>query len=192
MRKRNPVPALTILSLLLVVAATWLWPVHAATSALTGLFKDGSGNPINGYVILQLPVPAVDTATNTAIAPTPLRYNVINGVLQSGPPVFDVAGLQPLNLYYQMSLYDSSGTKVMGGNYSITGTPFNLSAAIPTQVTTTNISYVNPATTSSTNTFCCTQNFTGQIVSTVPTGTPPFVVSSTTPVPNLKIGRAHV
>lgn len=177
--------------ILAVVLTAYLWPVHAATSTLTGLFKDASGNPINGYVLLQLPVPAVDTATNTSIPPTPLRYSVVNGVLQTGPPVFDVAGLQPQNLYYQETLYDNSGTKIMGANVIITGASFNLSAAIPTQVTTNNVSYVNPAITTGPNTFCCTQTFTGQIISSLATGTAPFAIASTTLVPNLNINNLN-
>jgi hypothetical protein len=186
MRKRNPFLYVTVIVILIAIIG-FLWPVHAATSALTGNFTDAVGNPVNGYVILQLPVPAIDTATSTTIAPTPLRFGVVNGVLQSGPPVFDVAGLQPKNLYYQMSLYSNAGDKIMGGNYVITGSPFNLSAAIPTTVTTNNISYVTPAITSGSNTFSGTQNFTGQINSSVSTGTAPFVIASTTVVPNLNI-----
>jgi hypothetical protein len=182
---------LTLALVLAVILGVFLWPVHATTSTLTGTFKDSSGNPITGTMTLQLPLPAVDTATNTAIAPTVLTYRVINGVLQSGPPVFDVAGLQPQNLYYQMALYDTSGVKVMGGNYPITGTPYNISAAVPTTVTTNNVSYISPAATNTSNTFCCTQTFSGQIVSTVATGTAPLSITSTTLVPNLNIDNLN-
>jgi hypothetical protein len=183
MMKKIAAVAVLVLMAVLFLA----WPSHSTTSALTGLFKDGSGNPINGTLTLQLPVPAVDTATNTAVAPTVLTYRVINGVLQAGPPVFDVAGLQPQNLYYQARLRDTAGALVFTGNYAITGTPYNISAAIPTNVTTSNISFVNPAVTNAPNTFCCTQTFLGQIVSTLVTGTSPFSIASTTLVPNLNV-----
>ena len=150
------------LLLLLLLAAT---PLLAATSTLTGTFVDASGNPVNGYLILTLPVPAVDTATGNSIAVTPVRYRVVNGIVQSGPPVYDVAGLQPQNLYYITSLYDNSGTRIFTANYFITGTPFNLSAAIPTNVTTSNISFApgNLISLAGNNTFTGNNIFTGTL-----------------------------
>lgn len=161
---------LRLLLLLLLALPAW-----CATSTLTGTFVDASGNPVNGYLILSLPVPAVDTATGNSIAVTPVRYRVVNGIVQSGPPVYDVAGLQPQNLYYITSLYDNSGTRIFTANYYITGTPFNLSAAIPTNVTTSNISFAagnivnlagNNAFTGN-NTHSGTETFTGVINCTI-------------------------
>lgn len=126
---------------------------HAATSALTGTITDSQGNPVYGTLTMQLPVAAQDTATNTAIAPIVQRYQVVNGVIQSGPPLFDVAGLQPKNLFYIAKVYDQSGNLILNGNYVVTGATFNLGAATPTTVTTSNISYVTPVVLSNANTF---------------------------------------
>lgn len=173
--------------LLLLLATLVPSLVVANTSTISGTFTDAHGVPVNGSIYLQLPVPAVDTTTNTAISVVPFTYRIINGVLASGPPVFDVATMQPQNLYYTATLYDSAGTKIFQANYAITGATYNLSAAIPTNVTTNNISYVSPAVTNGANVFCCTQTFQGQIVSTITTGTAPFSINSTTLVPNLNV-----
>jgi hypothetical protein len=163
------------------------------TTTLTGVITDAQGNPVNGTLILQLPVPAQDISTNRAISNTPVVYRLINGVVTGNTPLIDVANLQPSNLYYITKAYDTAGTPVFAGNYAITGASYNLGAATPTTITTSNISYLSPASTSGPNTFCnpnpgCTQTFNGQIISIVNTGTPPFIVTSTTLVPNLNVG----
>lgn len=179
--------------LLLLLLLLLVQSVHATTTTLTGTIKDEQGNPINGTIILQLPVPATDTTTNTAVAPNPVSYRIVNGSILGGAvvPLYDVATLQPQNLYYSARVYDSSGNLVFTGNYAITGASYNLGAAIPTNVTTSNISYVSPAVTNAPNVFCCTQTFQGQIVSTVATGTAPFSIASTTLVPNLDINNLN-
>lgn len=163
------------------------------TTTITGIITDAQGNPVNGTLILQLPVPAQDTVSNIAITNTPVVYRLVNGVITGNSVLEDVATLQPANLYYITKAYDTSGTPVFAGNYAITGSTYNLGAASPTTVTTSNISYINPATTSGPNTFCnpnpgCSQTFNGQIISIVNTGTPPFIVTSQTLVPNLNVG----
>lgn len=181
--------ALTIFILLLMLAVLlfMVWPAHGSTSQLTGTLKDSFGNPLNGTLTLQLPAPATDTTTNTAVSNAPVRCSIVNGAIANCPPLYDVANLQPQNLYYIARAYDSSGTLVFNGNYPITGASYNLGAAVPTTVTTSNISYISPAATNQSNTFCCTQIFQGQIQSTVATGTAPFSIVSTTLVPNLNV-----
>lgn len=136
-------------------------PTSASTSTLTGSINDAQGNPLNGSITMQLPVPAQDTATNTAIANTIVRYKVVNGTIQSGPPLYDVANLQPSNLYYITKVYDSANNLVMSANYVVTGASFNLGAATPTSITTSNIGYLSPAGTNVSNTFSNSQFFTG-------------------------------
>lgn len=172
------------LSFIFIVSPT----INASTSTITGTIQDEQGNPLNGYVTMQLPVPAQDTATNTHVAPVPVRYNIVNGVIQSGPPLYDVAGLQPQNLYYITKFYDSAGQLVSSGNYIVTGASFNLGAATPTNITTNNVSYISPVSLSASNTWTGTQTFSQPIVSSVSTGTSPFNITSTTLVPNLNVG----
>lgn len=177
-------PFIVLVVLVVCVLLSMSWPSHASTTILSGTIKDGFGNPINGTLVLQLPVPAMDTTTSTAVANTPVTCRLINGAVTGCPPLYDVSTLQPQNLYYIAKAYDNSGNPAWGGNFAITGGTYNLGAAIPTSVTTNNISFVNPAVTNATNTFCCTQNFQGQIVSTAG-GVPPLNVQSSLLVPNL-------
>jgi hypothetical protein len=130
--------------------------VHAqTTSTLTGTITDSSGNPLNGTLTMRLPVPAQYTPTNKAVAPTPVTYNVLNGVIQGGTilPLYDVAALQPSNLYYIARAYDLTGALQFYGNFVVTGASFNLGAATPTSITTSNISYLIPASLSGNNTW---------------------------------------
>lgn len=184
---------LATLVTVIAVMALLPWPGRTTTTTLTGTIKDAQGNPLNGTIVMQLPIPATDTTTGTAIAPTPVTYRIVNGSILSGSsvPLFDVANLQPQNLYYSARVYDSSGTLVFTGNYAVTGASYNLGAAIPTNVTTSNISFVSPAVTNASNVFCCTQTFQGQIVSTLATGTAPFSIASTTLVPNLNVNNLN-
>lgn len=192
--KRNWFPySVTLAGALAVLLMILFWarPGHATTTTLTGTIKDAFQNPVNGTLVLQLPVPAQDTSTNTLVANSPISCRVINGSLSGCPPVFDVAGLQPQNLYYIASVYDSSGVKVLGGNFVITGFSFNLGAASPTNVTTSNISFINPASLTLSQTFTGSNAFTQPILESVATGTAPFVVNSTTLVPNLNINNLN-
>jgi hypothetical protein len=136
-------------------------PVSGATSTLTGTIVDAQGNGVNGSLTMQLPIPAQDTASNTAITNTIVRYKLVNGVIQSGPPLYDVAGLQPANLYYVAKVYDSAGNFVMGGNYIVTGASFNFGAAVPTSITTSNVSFITPVSATANNTLTGNNNFTG-------------------------------
>jgi hypothetical protein len=147
-------------------AALLFWLVYAgpsatraATSTITGTINDSQGNGVNGTLQMQLPVPAQDTSTNTAIAPVVQTYRIVNGVIQAGPPLYDVATLQPANLYYAARVYDTAGNLILYGNYVVTGGSFNFGAAVPTTVTTSNISYVTPVTLSAPNVFTALQSF---------------------------------
>jgi len=153
--------ALLVTILLLLAVMLLVRPTHSTTTTLTGTIKDSQGNPLNGTLILQLPVPAQDTTTNTLVANTPITYRVVSGAILSGSsvPLYDVANLQPQNLYYSARVYDSAGTLVFSGNYPITGASYNIGAAAPTSVTTSNISYINPVATSATNVFTVPQTF---------------------------------
>jgi hypothetical protein len=149
--------AITLFAFLCAVCG----PLFAGTSLLTGTLTDAQGNPLNGSLLMQLPVPAQDPATNTLISPVPVYFRVVNGAIQSGPPLFDVGTINPANLYYMAKAYDTAGNLFLYGNYVVTGTTFNLSAAIPTMITTSNVSYLNPVNVNGNNTFTGANSFTG-------------------------------
>lgn len=147
------------------------WVRALNTTSLTGTIADAQGNGVNGILTLQLPVPAqfnVNNAgcgggTSQIVQNGVVTYTLINGAIQSGPPVFDVACLSPANLFYIATVYDRAGNLLMRGNYVITGTaPFNIGTATPTTVTTSNISYANVGGSISTgqpNTWTAPQTF---------------------------------
>lgn len=133
----------------------------ASTTTLTGVIKDASGAGLNGALIMQLPVPAQDVTTNTAVQNTPVVFKVINGTISGGAALYDVATLQPQNLYYKARAYDSAGNLVFYGNYAVTSASFNLGAATPTTITTSNVSFLSPVNLTGTNVFTGTNTFSG-------------------------------
>jgi hypothetical protein len=139
--------------------------VHAqTTSTLTGTITDSSGSPLNGTLVMRLPVPAQYTPTNIAVAPTPVTFRVLNGAITGGLPLYDVAALQPSNLYYIARGYDQTGSLQFYGNYVVTGATFNLGAATPTSITTSNISYLSPAFLGGNNTWTGTNVYNGATI----------------------------
>jgi len=135
--------------------------LHASTTTLTGTIKDAQGTGLNGTLVMTLPMPAEDTTTNTAISPGPVSFRLINGVITGNALLYDVANLQPTGLYYIARAYDQAGNLQFYGYYAVTGGSFNLGAAVPTTVTTSNISFVNPVNLNGNNTFTGTNSFTG-------------------------------
>jgi hypothetical protein len=168
MSKRWMSLVVTILSMVCVYTAL------GGTTVVSGTFVDAQGNPLNGYVTLQLPVPAQDVATGVLVQPTPVQYQIVGGFMQPGPPLYDVAGLQPANLYYITKVFDTTGSLVLYGNFVVTGASFNLGAATPTTVTTSNISYLNPAGTNVANVFTQPQTMPGLYSSNTPIPTTGF------------------
>lgn len=172
---------------LLLSSPLWLArPIRATatTTQLTGTLTDAQGNPLNGYIVAQLPVPAQYTPSNIAVTTSAVRCSVVYGVLQTCPPLYDVAALQPQNLWYTINAYNTAGQFVMGGNYIVTGASFNLGAATPTSITTNNVSYLTPVSLAANNTFTGNNTFT-QPLSVSATGVAPFNILSTTLVTNL-------
>lgn len=164
-----------VLPIAALILATFGWlfvrPAHALnTTTLSGTIVDAQGNGINGILTLQLPVPAqfnINNAgcgggTSQLIQNGLVTYSIVNGNIQSGPPLFDVNCLQPANLFYIATAYDRAGNLIMRGNYVITGASFNIGTATPTTVTTSNISYANvggSVSTGNPNTWTAPQTF---------------------------------
>jgi hypothetical protein len=132
---------------------------HSSTTTLTGTIVDEQGNPLNGTLTMRLPFPAQDQTTNVAVTPTLVSFNLVNGAIVGGVPLFDVANLQPQGLYYIARAYDTTGALQFYGNYVVTGATFNLGAATPTSVQTSNVSYVLPIFPNQTNIFTAPQQF---------------------------------
>lgn len=177
-----------ILTLLLL-----FWPQMASASktTLTGTINDAQGDGINGYLVMWLPVPAQDTTSNVAVSNEPVYFTLLNGAITGGAQLYDTANLQPAGLYYIARAYDVTGNVVFAGNYVVTGGTFNLGAATPTSVTTSNISYLTPAfangnnSFSGVNTFSNTSTFNGTVALNAATTFTPTLSGPTVILNNL-------
>lgn len=154
---------LTLLLLLLIPGAVW-----CSTTNLTGTFKDAQGNGINGALVLVLAVPGQDVDAQVRVDPRPVSCTIINGVLTNCPAVNDLGPthFQPNGDYYIGRVYDTSGALLEQGNFVITGVTFNIGAAPPTSITTSNISYLTPAAVNGTNIWTSPQVFQGGVTMT--------------------------
>lgn len=132
---------------------------RASQTTLTGTIVDAQGDPLNGTLTMRLPFPAQDQTTNIAVAPSLVTFNLVNGMIVGGAPLYDVANLQPQGLYYIARAYDTMGALQFYGNFVVTGASFNLGQATPTSVQTSNVSYILPIFPNQTNNFTATQEF---------------------------------
>jgi len=134
---------------------------RCSTTTLTGTIYDSQSNPLNGTLTMTLPAPASDGVH--AYSPVPVSFRVENGSIVGGAPLLDLgsAGVQPKGLWYAAKAYDQVGNLAFYGNYVVTGASYDLGAAVPTIVTTSNISYINPASLSGNNIFTGNNTFTG-------------------------------
>jgi len=154
MISRSYIAHLARLAILLVSVSAW-----ASKTTLTGTITDAQGNGLNGTLYMSLPVPASDGTE--AISPAVVAFQVSNGSILGYAQLYDVLTLQPGGLYYTAAAYDNAGYEVFYGNYVVTGTSFNLGAATPTTVTTSNISYLTPIFANGNNTLTGANSFTG-------------------------------
>lgn len=146
------------LLLVLVLMAT---PVSGTVTQLIGTLIDVTGTPVSGTACLKLPVNAIDTSTNRALSPAQVCFPVTNGTFPSFASIVPNDVISPAKTYYQFVVRDRAGALVFMANYVVlTGAgTFNVGLAIPTLVTTSSISFVNPASTSVSNVFTVPQTF---------------------------------
>jgi hypothetical protein len=128
----------------LILALTAL-PASATVTQLIGNIVDAAGNPITGTGCFRLPVNAVDTSLNRALSPRLICFPLSNGTFPAFANLTPNDVIQPANTYYQFTAFDQANHLVFMANYVIpTGAgTFNLGLAVPTSITTTNISYLS-------------------------------------------------
>lgn len=168
--------AITLLALTTVLGLWLFWPHKAAASTvtLTGTVKDAQGNPINGTLTMQLAVPAIDTSTSTFIPNTPVTFRLVNGSVTGGAPLLDNTNMSPAGDYYIARFTGAAGNPIATNYYVIpAGGSFNLGQAVPTTITTSNISYVNPVALNVGNIFTAAQQFALGILTDSITGITP-------------------
>lgn len=167
---------------LAVIMCFVLAALRAEATWLTGTIKFADGRPFNGRIRMTLSHPARDATDSTVVIPKFVEYQVRNGQLPPRAGITPNNTLQPANTYYWTQYYDSYGQLVMEQPFYVVGDVsgnFNLGAAIPTTITTTNISFSQVPTTGSCPTGQVMSGFTvsGPVCTTVTS-------SGTSPVPS--------
>lgn len=152
--------ALLILAFLPVMAM-------AGTVQIIGTIHSASGNLFNGSIKFQFPFAgAVDTNCNSVtgsclVTPSVITVPVVNGALPLSTILTRNGDIQPLNTYYRAFVFSPYGDQLAASNFVIPagGTTFDIGAALQTTITTSNVSFINPANLSANNTWLGSNNF---------------------------------
>jgi hypothetical protein len=116
-------------------------PLHATN--LTGTIKLANGSNLTGKLRLTLSQPAHSVAAGAVVVPGPVNITVTNGALTGSPTVYGNDDLEPSHTYYWAEYFNTAGTRLMEQAFYISGASFDIGAARPTTITTSNISYVS-------------------------------------------------
>jgi hypothetical protein len=131
----------------------------AQTTTLTGTFRAPNGNLISGSMKFELPVPG--TSSGVVVMPQPVTFRISNGVFRGTPKVYGNDVIVPSGTFYRVTFSDDFGRPVFSANYVLTGSPVDMSTAVPTSITTSNITYFNVPTLGGNNVFTGNNTFTG-------------------------------
>ena len=147
--------ALMLMTLVMAPAA-----LRATVTQITGTLTSNSG-PISGKLCVSLPVNSIDTSTSRALSPQATCWPLTNGVLPSFARVVPNDVIQPLNTYYKVWAFNTAGSLIYYANWVVPtgGGTFDMGQALPTTITTTNISYLSPALLNISQTWTATQIF---------------------------------
>lgn len=115
-------------------------PLAAHATNVSGTFKF-NGQPFNGTIVFTLNYPAsTGTYVNLPVPTGPI--SIQNGVV----PTTILDGndtMLPSKTYYQADLYDLSNNYITRLAFYISGSTFDLGAAVPTPILTNNISFLD-------------------------------------------------
>lgn len=130
-----------ILALILLTLGAMCASAHATT--VTGTVK-WQGAPFNGYLDVALVYPS-STGTYLALpgADPNGHLPISNGSLPQPMVLEGNDTLLPRGTYYQFTYADAYGSALARLNYVITGSNFDIGAAVPTPVTPANISFLD-------------------------------------------------
>lgn len=131
-----------------IIFAVWLLfgcslVLEAATTIpITGTIRLPNGNAFNGRIRFTLTFPVGrDSSTSEIVVNSPVEFSVQNGTLPSNAKIVPNDTIQPANTQYIAQYFSAAGALVAQNVFSIQGTSFNIGAAIPTPLTTSNISF---------------------------------------------------
>lgn len=131
----------------LAVASTTIPGFAADPVPLTGVFRTASNGLFNGSIVFRLPFAgATDTITGALVSPGLVRFPIVNGALPANAQLTPNTIINPFGTYYLAALYDQSGAILSIHNVYISSnsSPFNVTAALASTITTNQVSYWNP------------------------------------------------
>ena len=118
-------------------------PCYAGTIPLTGTIRTPQGNLLTGRIDMTLSYSAArDTTANNVIVAAKVTFPVRNGALPSNAQIVPNDILQPRNTTYGVEYFNNFGTKIAQNTFFVSGQSFNLGTAVPSTITTSNISFV--------------------------------------------------
>lgn len=158
------------LSLVFIIA----FAVQSFGAGLTGTIRRPDGSKLNGRIRMTLSHPARDTSSSSLIVPQTVEFKVMNGKLPSNAAVSGNDVLEPSYTYYWTEYFDAYGAKLMENPFYVAGSSFDLGAARPTTITTTNISFVGIPSTGS----CASGQFVSALTSSGPTCQSPATIAT--------------
>lgn len=124
------------------LALTFGWVASCRATTLTGTVNF-QGQPLNGYVDITLSYPGTNgSALYLPGSPRQSHLPIYNGQF----PSMTVPGndtLLPRRTFYQVTYYDAYASPLASLPYFITGSTFDMGAAVPTPVTTNNLSFLD-------------------------------------------------
>lgn len=140
---------------------------------LIGTIKLPNGTKLNGRVRMTLSHPARDSATGQMVVPQTVEFRITNGAFPSNASVVGNDVMEPLYTYYWTEVFDGYGYKVNENPFYVSGATFDVGAARPTTITTSNISFIGMPGSGSCG--------AGQYVTSLNTGAAPTCTTFTFP-----------
>lgn len=117
-------------------------PAMASTIPITGTIRMANGNLFNGRIRFTLSYGAArDSCSSNIVVAQTVEFPVANGALPSSALITPNDCLQPANTFYTAEYMTGAGAKLAQNVYYVSGQTFNIGTAIPTPVTTSNISF---------------------------------------------------
>lgn len=114
--------------------------VSASATSITGTAKYPSGVSFNGSIVFTLAVPSQSPSSTLVVPNQGVKVLVVAGLVVGTPTLMGNDTLQPSS-YYRAQWFNTAGKLVIENAYVITGATFDLGSAVPTAITTNNVSY---------------------------------------------------
>ncbi len=126
-------------------------PALAGTIPVVGNIRGPNGSRFTGTIRMTLNYPATDTCSGNILAPNTISFGAANGAILPGATITPNDCLAPSNTFYVTQFYTSQGQLVRQNNFAVVAvggvplTQFDLGTAVPTTLTSSNISFVSLA-----------------------------------------------